>query len=399
MTIGASITKKYRAISSRLDEHTRRLWAATEVNALGRGGATLVSRATGISMRAILVGQKEILSGDIRPAGRVRRTGGGRKSLTENHPELLTQLENLVHPLTRGDPMSPLRWTCKSTTRLATELTALGFPISNHSVGSLLHHIGYSLQCNFKTVEGKCHPDRNAQFEFINALVASELKNNNAVISVDTKKCEKLGNFKNNGAEYEQKGEPTKVSGHDFPDPEIPRAHPFGIYDIKLNHGFVNVGTTHDTGSFAVASIRAWWKHKGRHQYKRARRILITADAGGSNGHRLRLWKWELQKLADEIHLPVSVCHFPPGTSKWNKVEHRLFSFITQNWRGRPLLDYTTVVNLISNTTTSKGLQVTCHLDLNEYLVGVKITDKQYSTIVVSRNVFHGDWNYTINPR
>ena len=399
MTNEAELRSKYRSLATRFDEHTRRIWAATEANALGRGGASLVSRATGISRRAILVGQREIESGDIRPEGRVRRSGGGRKSALHHQPDLLEQLEGLVEPLTRGDPMSPLRWTCKSTRKLSRELAANGYSASSGLVGTLLHEIGYSLQCNFKTVEGKQHPDRNAQFEYINRRVATDMKADCPVISVDTKKKEMLGNYKNNGQEWHRKDSAPKVNGHDFPKPEIPRAHPYGIYDINKNTGYVNVGTTHDTATFAVASIRCWWKSQGRRVYAKARRLLITADAGGSNGARTRLWKWELQTLADELQLPISVCHFPPGTSKWNKVEHRLFSFISQNWRGRPLLDYETVVNLISRTTTTTGLKVKCKLDRCEYTPGIKISDKTFATVRIKPEGFHGDWNYTICPR
>ena len=399
MTNETMLRNKYRSLGLRFDEHTRRIWAATETNALGRGGASLVSRATGISRRAILVGQREIEADDIRPEGSIRRTGGGRKSALHHQPDLLEHLEALVEPLTRGDPMSPLRWTCKSTRKLSRELSASGYLASSSLVGTLLHKLGYSLQCNFKTVEGKQHPDRNAQFEYINTRVAADMKANCPVISVDTKKKEMLGNYKNNGQEWHYKDSAPNVNGHDFPNPEIPRAHPYGIYDINLNTGYVNVGTTHDTATFAVASIRSWWKSQGSSIYTQANRLLITADAGGSNGVRLRLWKWELQKLADELQLPISVCHFPPGTSKWNKVEHRLFSFISQNWRGRPLLNYETVVNLISRTSTTTGLKVECKLDRRQYSPGMKISDKEFATVNLKPDKFHGDWNYSIWPR
>jgi len=399
MTNETILRKKHQSLALRFDEHTRRVWAATEANALGRGGASLVSRATGISRRAILVGQREIESGDVHHNGRIRRTGGGRKSAIHHQPDLLEKIESLVEPLTRGDPMSPLRWTCKSTRNLSRELSKKGYFAGSGLIGILLHKLGYSLQCNFKTVEGKQHPDRNAQFEYINNRIAAEMQANCPVISVDTKKKEMLGNYKNNGQEWHQKDKAIKVNGHDFPNPDIPRAHPYGIYDINKNTGYVNVGTTHDTATFAVASIRSWWKAQGSVIYGEANRLLITADAGGSNGVRLRLWKWELQVLSDELGLPISVCHFPPGTSKWNKVEHRLFSFISQNWRGRPLLDYETVVNLISRTTTTTGLKVKCKLDRKIYSPGVKISDKEFSTINLKHETFHGDWNYTIFPR
>ncbi|MBN1461035.1 MAG: ISAzo13 family transposase, partial [Armatimonadetes bacterium] len=340
MKMEAAIRKKYRSLASRLDEHTRRIWAATEASAIGYGGISLVARATHISRRAILVGLREIKSGNILPEGRVRRPGGGRKSGVTHQPDLPNKLEGLVEPLTRGDPESPLRWTVKSTRLLSRELAKLGYAASSRLVGSLLHALGYSLQGNRKTVEGKQHPDRNAQFEYINTRVTKEMRKAQPVISVDTKKKELIGNYLNRGKQWLKKGKAQQVNGHDFPDPSVPRAHPYGIYELTRNRGFVNVGTDHDTATFAVASIRAWWKAEGQRAYPKARRLLITADAGGSNGSRLRLWKWELQRLSDELGLPIAVCHFPPGTSKWNKVEHRLFSFISSNWRGEPLADY-----------------------------------------------------------
>jgi hypothetical protein len=282
---------------------------------------------------------------------------------------------------------------------LADELSRQGIPVGRQTVAKELRALGYSLQANCKTIEGNQHPDRNAQFEHINARVKKEIKLGNPVISVDTKKKELIGNYKNSGREWHRKGEAVKVNGHDFPDPEVPRAHPYGVYDLAQNMGFVNIGTDHDTASFAVASIRKWWKSQGRRIYPQTKRILITADSGGSNGARLRLWKWELQRLADELRLPISVCHFPPGTSKWNKVEHRLFSFISQNWRGKPLADYETVVKLISRTTTAAGLKVSCRLDKRRYPVGRKVTKQEFDSISLHRNVFHGDWNYEIHPR
>jgi hypothetical protein len=399
MTSEAAIREKFRALAARFDEHTRRFWAATEASALGYGGISLVARATAISRRAILVGLREIESGEILPAGRVRRAGGGRKSGVAQHPDLPDTLEGLVEPLTRGDPESPLRWTCKSTRRLSRELATLGYAASSRLVGALLHEMGYSLQGNRKTVEGKQHPDRNAQFEYINARVTKEMRAAQPVISVDTKKKELVGNYANRGQQWLKKGEAPQVNGHDFPDPSVPRAHPYGIYELTRNTGFVNVGTDHDTATFAVASIRAWWRAEGRRAYPKARRLVITADAGGSNGSRLRLWKWELQRLSDALRLPIAVCHFPPGTSKWNKVEHRLFSFISSNWRGEPLADYATVVNLISRTTTTTGLTVSCRLDRRRYPIGRKVSDKEWATINLLRDDFHGDWNYTVRPR
>ena len=367
MEIESVIRKKYEPLALLLNEHTRRLWAATEAIALGYGGISIISRATGISRRAILVGIKEIEQGIVLTEGRVRKPGGGRKSQVDHQPDLMHKLESLVEPLTRGDPESPLRWTIKSTRRLSEELTESGYTASSRLVATLLLKMGYSLQGNRKTLEGKQHPDRNAQFEYINGRVEKELRASQPVISVDTKKKELIGNYTNNGTQWLKKGEATLVNGHDFPGPEVLRAHPYGIYELQRNMGFVNVGTDHDTATFAVASIRAWWEAQGREAYPKAKRLLITADSGGSNGSRLRLWKWELQGLADELQHPVLVSHFPPGTSKWNKVEHRLFSFISSNWRGEPLKDYETIVNLISKTVTSKGFEVNCQLDQNMY--------------------------------
>jgi hypothetical protein len=307
-------------------------------------------------------------------------------------------LEALVEPLSRGDPESPLRWTCKSTRTLARELTAQQHPISHEKVAQLLREMSYSLQGNRKTEEGKDHPDRDAQFEHINQTVGHALTQGWPVISVDTKKKELLGNFGNTGRQWRQKGDAQRVQSHDFPDPTVPRAFPYGIYDLGQNTGFVNVGTDHDTASFAVASIRGWWHHEGHRLYPDTKDLLITADGGGSNGYRLRLWKWELQRLADQTGLSIAVCHFPPGTSKWNKVEHRLFSFITSNWRGEPLRDYQTIVRLIASTTTAKGLTVTCRLDRRHYAAGREVSEKQMATINITQNHFHGEWNYIIRP-
>lgn len=330
---------------------------------------------------------------------RVRRSGGGRKPAVHHQPALPDRLERLVEPLTRGDPESPLRWTCKSVRVLAGELDKQGIHVGRQTVATQLRALGYSLQGNRKTVEGKQHPDRNAQFEYINARVTKEIKASSPVISVDTKKKELVGNYKNSGREWHRTGESPEVNIYDFPSPDVPRAHPYGVYDLAKNRGFVNVGTDHDTATFAVASIRKWWLAQGRRAYPKAKRLLITADAGGSNGSRLRLWKWELQRLADELGLKISVCHFPPGTSKWNKVEHRLFSFISQNWRGEPLTDYETVVNLIAQTTTTTGLKVSCRLDRRKYPVGRRISDEEWEKINLHRDDFHGDWNYEIRPR
>ena len=391
--------QKFLALVPRLDEHTRRIWAATEARSFGYGGVSLVARATGVSRRAIQVGLREIETGDVLPEGWVRRPGGGRKSGVYHQPDLPTTLESLVEPLTRGDPESPLRWTCKSTRRLSRELSELGYSASSRLVGALLHEMGYSLQGNRKTVEGKQHPDRNAQFEYINTRVQEEMRAAQPVISVDTKKRELVGNYANRGRQWHQKGAAPRVKEHDFPDPSVPRAHPYGIYELTRNRGFANVGTDHDTATFAVASIRAWWRAEGRRAYPAASRLLITADAGGSNGPRLRLWKWELQRFADELRFPIAVSHFPPGTSKWNKVEHRLFSFITSNWQGEPLLDYETVVNPISKTTTTAGLEVSCRLDRRRYPLGRKVTQEEWVKINLIRDGFHGDWKYRLRPR
>jgi hypothetical protein len=391
--------RQYRQLSSVLDERGRRLWAATEVASLGRGGISLVSRATGISRPTIYAGIRELGQKAKLPEGRIRRPGGGRKTALVQLPGVGQQIENLVEPMTKGDPMSPLRWTCKSTRTLADELGKLGMPISHVTVAQILRGMGYSLQGNRKAEEGNQHPDRNEQFEYINACVTGELKSGNPVISVDTKKKELIGNYKNPGQKWHEQGKAPRVNGHDFPGPDVPRAFPYGVYDLGRNAGWVVVGTDHDTAAFAVASIRSWWKSVGQKHYRKASKITITADAGGSNGSRLRLWKWELQKMADETGLPIAVSHFPPGTSKWNKVEHRLFSFISQNWRGEPLQTYETVVNLIASTKTRTGLTVSCRLDKRSYQTGKVITDDQMETINLDRNQFHGDWNYTINPR
>jgi transposase len=393
------IRRKYQALAKHLDERARRVWAATEADAFGYGGISLVARATGISRRAIHRGLTELNTRDAVAPDRIRQPGGGRKSVVHHYPDLPEKLEGLVEPLTRGDPESPLRWTCKSVRSLADELKSDGIRIGRQSVAKQLHALGYSLQGNRKTIEGNQHPDRNAQFEHINQRVAQEMKAGNPVISVDTKKKELVGNYKNSGRQWHRKGEAPEVNGHDFPSPDVPRAHPYGVYDLARNRGFVNVGTDHDTATFAVASIRKWWMAQGRRAYPNARRLLITADAGGSNGSRLRLWKWELHRLADELGVPISVCHFPPGTSKWNKVEHRLFSFISQNWRGEPLADYETVVHLISKTTTTVGLKVSCRLDRRRYPTGRKVSDEQWARINLHRDDFHGDWNYEIRPR
>jgi hypothetical protein len=381
-----------------LNERTRRLTAANEALQLGYGGVSLVHRACGLSRKAIAKGMSEIQEGDASLGERIRRPGAGRKSLTVSDPGLVSALDELIEGGTRGDPESALRWVCKSTRTLAAELTEQRHPVSYVRVAQLLHAQNYSLQSNRKLEEGEDHPDRDAQFRHINQSVKRALAAAWPVISVDTKKKELVGNYANAGQQWLPSRQPRRVQGHDFASPEVPRAYPYGIYDLGRNTGFVNVGTDHDTGAFAVASIRGWWRFEGRTLYPAAGTLLITADGGGSNGYRLRLWKLELQRFADESGLTVSVCHFPPGTSKWNKIEHRLFSFISSNWRGEPLRDYQTIVNLIARTTTAKGLSVTCRLDRRKYATGRKVTSQEMKQVNLKPNTFHGEWNYVIEP-
>ncbi len=392
------LRRKLNGIWDLLNERTRRLVAANEAKSLGYGGVRAVQRACGLSRVTITKGIREIEEGLMLPDGRVRRAGAGRKRITVRDPGLLPALERLIESGTRGDTESPLRWICKSTRTLAGELSREHHSICAVKVGQLLHEQNFSLQSNRKTEEGAKHPDRDAQFRHINDQVKASLRDGTPVLSVDTKKKELIGNYVNSGKQWRAVKDPLKVNGHDFPSPDVPRAYPYGIYDIGRNAGFVNVGTDHDTGAFAVASIRGWWRAEGRMLYPKADRILITADGGGSNGYRLRLWKVALQNLADETRLSVSVCHFPPGTSKWNKVEHRLFSFITSNWRGEPLRDYETIVNLIARTTTAAGLKVTCRLDRRKYATGRRITDIEMARVNLFAAKFHGEWNYTIRP-
>ena len=374
------------------------MMAANEAVQDGYGGISRISRACGLSRVTITKGIRE-LEEDPVAAGRIRRPGAGRHTLLVRDPELPRALEILVEPLARGDPQSPLRWTCKSTRTLAAELSRQHHPVSHEKVAQFLREMDYSLQGNRKTEEGSDHPDRDAQFHYINDHVRRALAAGRPVISVDTKKKELIGNYENKGRQWRKSKSPEFVNGHDFPDPSVPRAYPYGVYDLARNKGFVNVGTDHDTGAFAVASIRGWWRFEGKRLYPRARRLLITADGGGSNGYRLRVWKLELQKLADTTTLAIEVCHFPPGTSKWNKVEHRLFSFISSNWRGEPLRDYETIVRLISGTTTAKGLAVSCRLDRRKYPSGRKVTDEEMKMIRITPQAFHGEWNYVIRPR
>jgi hypothetical protein len=398
MSTVPGLKQKFHAVWALLDERTRRVMAANEALSLGFGGISVVHRACGLSRRAIAKGIGEIQEGIVPPTGRIRRPGAGRKSITVSDPRLLAALETMIDSQTRGDPESPLRWICKSTRTIATQLGRKKHPVSHAKVAQILHDLNYSLQSNRKTEEGADHPDRDAQFRHINAAVKKCLRQGLPVISVDTKKKELIGNYDNAGQQWLPAKQPKQVQGHDFPSPEVPRAFPYGIYDLGRNAGFVNVGTDHDTGAFAVASIRGWWRFEGRRLYPDAAMIFITADGGGSNGSRLRLWKLELQQFADQTGLCISVCHFPPGTSKWNKIEHRLFSFITSNWRGEPLRDYETIVNLIARTTTAKGLKVTCRLDRRKYPTGRKVSDEEMENINVERNKFHGDWNYVIRP-
>jgi len=396
------IQRKYQSLLPEMDERRRRQWAAAEARELGWGGVSLVSRATGLSRPTITAGLRELdqpAPQRAALASRVRQPGGGRRPLTETDPGLLAALESLLEPVTRGDPESPLRWTCKSTRRLAEELTRKDHRVGPRTVATLLHEAGYSLQANRKTREGLAHPDRNAQFEYINASVARALMRDQPAISVDTKKKELVGDFKNGGREWRPKGEPEEVRVHDFLDKTLGKAIPYGVYDMVNNQGWVSVGIDHDTAQFAANSIRRWWQEMGRARFPKAKELLITADGGGSNGHRTRLWKVSLQALADELKLVLNVCHFPPGTSKWNKIEHRLFSFITQNWRGKPLVSHQAIVSLIASTTTSTGLVVKAALDTNHYDTEIKVSDAQLAELRLERHEFHGDWNYTISPK
>ena len=384
-----------------MDERVTRLWAGAEAEALGRGGIAAVARATGLAISTVTKGRNELRSGaKTDDLVKVRRKGGGGKRHEHVHPELLPALKKLVDPATRGDPESALRWSAKSAIALSREMfNAHRIRVSDKTVGKLLHQLGYSLQAAKKTVEGAQHPDRNAQFEHINAQAKNCIERGVPFISVDTKKKELVGNFKNAGLEWQPQDEPELVDVHDFPSDAVGKAIPYGVYDVADNSGFVNVGTDHDTPVFAVTSIEAWWKRMGSRRYPTATEIFITADAGGSNSYRARVWKFELQRLADKLGLSIHVSHFPPGTSKWNKVEHRLFSFITMNWRGKPLRTYETVVSLIGNTTNGGGLVVKATLDRRRYPTGKKITPKQMSELKIERHDFHGDWNYAIRPR
>lgn len=404
---------KYRALAGRLDEATLRLWAAAEARSLGRGGVSAVAKAAGLSRTTIYAGLAQIeaqsktrrrpgeasASATMASDKRIRAPGAGRKKRVEQDATLLADLDKLVEPDSRGDPSSPLRWTCKSTTRLAEELVHRGHQVSQRTVCALLAQMNYSLQAVRKTREGRQHPDRDAQFQYIARMVTRYQRQHQPVISVDTKKKELVGDFKNGGREWRLQGQPEPVRVHDFIDPELGKVAPYGIYDVTANAGWVSVGIDHDTAEFAVHSIKRWWLEMGRPLYKTARRLLITADCGGSNGYRVRLWRVQLQRLADELGLTIQVCHFPPGTSKWNKIEHRLFCHITNNWRGRPLLSRQVVVNLIGAVTSRQGLHVRAELDENVYDAGIKVTDEQLAAVAIERDEFHGEWNYRIKPR
>ena len=394
-----SIRQRFEALSGFLDERLRRIVAAAEASVIGYGGISRVSRETGVSRHAIAIGLGELEHGEQAAEKRIRKEGGGRKRATDKDTTLKQDLEKLIEPVSRGDPQSPLRWTSKSTRHLADELSRQGHKVSHNLVAELLHEMGYSLQANRKTLEGSGHPDRNAQFEHLNQAVQLQLSLGEPVISVDTKKKELVGPFKNTGRELRPKGQAEEVLVHDFLIPGLGRVSPYGVYDVGQNEAWVSVGVDHDTAAFAVESIRRWWRSMGQPLYPKASRLLITADAGGSNGYRLRLWKLELQKLADETGLEMAVCHFPPGTSKWNKIEHRLFSAITQNWRGKPLVNHEVVVNLIGATTTRTGLRVRAGLDTNPYPSGSRVSDDDLETIYLRKDAFHGEWNYSLLPR
>ena len=394
----ATIVGKFSVMAPLLDERTRRLWAAAESAAIGYGGDALVSAATGLARETIRTGRRELARG-VEATTRIRRAGAGRPGIGKTQPGLKAALESLVEPLTRGDPMSPLRWTCKSRAKLTAALTTAGWRVSSTTVGRLLHELGYRLQSVRKSREGTSHPDRNAQFEHINTTAAAFLRRQQPVISVDTKKKELVGDFKNAGQEWQPTGTPEPVRVHDFPGDAVGKAIPYGVYDMARNEAWVSVGRDHDTPAFAVASIRQWWTMMGRRAYPQAKALLITADAGGSNGYRSRAWKKGLQRLADDLRLRIHVSHFPPGTSKWNKIEHRLFCHITENWRGRPLRTFETIVELIGNTRTAAGLRVKAKLDKRRYATGVVVTPAEMHGLALHPHAFHGDWNYELRPR
>ncbi len=401
MTSELKIRERFQNLEWTLDERLRRLHAASEAKAIGHGGIKLVSKATGVAIGSIKQGLKELCQRLENKSGgrqRIRREGAGRKATVKVNAALTAALESLVEPVTRGNPESSLRWTCKSLRQLESELKKQGHIVSHTSIGDLLKNMGYSLQGNRKTLEGTSHPDRNAQFEYINTIAEEAMSNGQPVISVDTKKKELVGQYKNGGKEWRPQGDPEKVNVYDFVDKELGRANPYGVYDLANNTGWVSVGTDHDTASFAVATIRRWWFAMGAPLYNDAKELVIMADGGGSNGSRVRLWKLELQKLSDELGITIRVSHFPPGTSKWNKIEHRLFSHISMNWRGQPLISHEVIVNLIAATTTQKGLKVRASIDSKLYPKGIKVTDEEFTAIRIQRDDFHGEWNYSIIP-
>jgi transposase len=401
--VDKQIEAKYRSLSPLMDERMRRQWAAAESRAYGWGGVQAVSGAIHMSPNTIRKGLEELAARDSNPDAavdsRLRKPGGGRKRCSDSDAGLLETLQWLVEPVTRGDPCSPLRWTCKSTTKLAEELEQSGHPVSPRTIGRMLKADGYSLQSNRKTKEGASHPDRNAQFELINATVKQFQERGQPVISVDTKKKELVGPFKNGGREWQPVGEPEQVQVHDFMDKDLGKAIPYGVYDLSQNEGWVSVGIDHDTARFAAQAIQRWWKKMGSKRYRNAQELLITADGGGSNGSRSRLWKVALQDLAVRLGIPVRVCHFPPGTSKWNKIEHRMFCHITQNWRGRPLVSHEVILQLIANTTTKTGLKIHAELDPGHYPTGTLVSDEQLATLNLKRSDFHGEWNYSLMPK
>jgi transposase len=396
----AAIAERYRLLSCKevLNERGRRLWAAAEARSHGFGGISAVARATGLHENTIRRGVRELESSETLGEGRVRRAGAGNKPISETHPKIEEELERLVAPQTRGDPESPLRWTSKSAAKLARALADRGYEVSDRTVLRLLKRLGYSLQANRKTREGADHPDRDAQFQHINDTVEQAIKHGQPAISVDTKKRELIGDFKAVGREFEPKGKPVEVRTHDFKDKDLGHAIPYGIYDLHHDEGWVNIGIDRDTAQFAAQSIRGWWESLGKQRFPDAKELTITADAGGSNSYRIKLWKVELQKLADATGLKITVCHVPPGTSKWNKIEHRLFSFISTNWRGKPLISHEVIINLITATTTSTGLKVYAQLDDRPYPKEIEVTDQELAAVNITRNPFHGDWNYTITP-
>jgi len=393
------IKQRYEAIAPYLTERARRVWAGCEAQVVGHGGVTMVHHATGISRVTITHGKQALAAGTGSAPERIRQRGGGRKKLTERDTQVLNALDQLIDPCTRGDPQSPLRWTCKSTYKLAQALQGQGHTISQRSVHTLLKDLGYSLQSNRKTEAGTDHADRDGQFQHINRQVKRLQKRRQPVISVDAKKKENMGNFANRGQEWERSKQPRTVSTHDFPDKDKGKACPYGVFDIAYNEGWMNVGISRDTAQFAVESIRRWWQRMGRVRYPKATELLITADGGGSNGYRTRLWKRELQSLTNELGLRIRVCHFPPGTSKWNKIEHRLFSFISMNWRGKPLTSFETIVNLIANTSTETGLRIDAGVDDTVYEKGIEVSDEEMDALNIKRDKFHGEWNYTIMPQ